>query len=367
MGETPSLLVNAAMLGSRPTGLGVYGERCLSAIQKRFDNVSVLTGAYRNLPLNTKVLSAPQNIAIDSGRHSALYRLGWSLVRSTPRDSLLYSPTQHGLMRHPGQIITIHDLISLENPEQHPSQTFFFKHVVPHLLRRSAAVFTVSATVREQIRDEYRFPLDRIFVVPNGVDRSVFNCDDPTDSALSPAEPYLLVVGAAFAHKNIESLLDAQMTWASRYRLEIVSARGSYGENLRQAVRDRGLQDRVRFHGYVPLAQLKSFYRHAAALVYPSKSEGFGIPALEAIASGAQVIASDIPVHREILADAAELVDTADLTSWSRAFERLHDARQAHQRRLAGAELIQRYSWDYSADALVKALLTVCPKLVLKA
>ena len=349
------VLVNLSTLGARPTGLGVYAARCAQAVAEAFDAELVAPDSYAG-PGRVTVRS-PQSITIGAGRAAAIRRWLWARRFVVPAGRLAYSPVHQAFPNAEGQILTIHDLISLRFPETYPVQAHYFRHVIPRHLKRCRAVFTVSETTRQDVHDRYRFPLGAIHVVPNGVDRGVFRPPAPG----AAREDFLLMVGASFSHKNVEELIDRGALWKSRYTLVIASCRGDYRHRLEQRVTERGLGQRVRFLDYVTQSELVSLYQRCAAFVYPSRWEGFGIPPLEAMACGARVIASDIPAHREVLGGAASLVRLGDSAAWEAALADLDRPRDP----AAAAALPpqERYTWPRSAEALVAALTAVEPAL----
>lgn len=352
------LTFNLAMLGNNPTGLGVYSENCAARFGERFD-LNLIAGGGR-LPRGSVVLQAPSNVAIGGGVSSALRRHFWmKSVRFDESTTLVYSPTHHGLPKHNGQIITVHDLICLRFPSQHRPQYLFFRFGLPRLLKRCRAVFTVSETTRKDIADTYGFPLEKIHVVPNGVDASAFW----PDVSARPAEPYLLMVGARYEHKNVEEVLEVASCWRDNYRLIITSCGGRYRQRLESKVLTAGLSDRVEFKDYLSREELLRLYQGASALVYPSKWEGFGIPPLESLACGVPVIASDIPVHREVLGSAVQFVSLGDADSWAKAIRALGDEAYIKTQMDQAQTLLKKYTWDHAVDALERALLAVEPRL----
>jgi glycosyltransferase involved in cell wall biosynthesis len=218
-------------------------------------------------------------------------------------------------------------------------------------------VFTVSETSKHDIHEHYGYPLERIRVVPNGVDPRVFRPD-----AHRTRSPFLLTVGAACAHKNVHEILQRGRLWRDRYQLVVASARGPYRQELERIVRRERLESKVRFISYATPAELLELYQSCAAMVTASKWEGFGIPLLEAMACGARVIASDIPAHREVLAGHERLVRLGDEASWADAFTWLERvAPAARNARVMGP--VERYSWERSGRLLVSHLLEVEPSL----
>ena len=208
----------------------------------------------------------------------------------------------------------------------------------------------------EEISQYYQVSRDFIYVVPNSVS---FSC-----SADSPekANSFLLCVGAAYPHKNIQELLYQKEFWENSYRLHIVSAKGDYRDFLLQEIYKLDLQDKVTIEGYVSKERLRYLYRNCTALVYPSMAEGFGIPPLEALSYGCPVIVSDISVFHEILSDAAIFVRLGNRESWQLAFQKLRQS-EREKIRFKAAELIERYSFNNMRNVLRQALLDVQPTL----
>ncbi|MCX9156665.1 glycosyltransferase family 4 protein [Niveibacterium sp. 24ML] len=354
-----SLILNLSMLGANPTGLGVYSQRAALAVSHRF-RTSILAGQ-GVAPSGDIIARAPASVAIGGGKLAAIRRQFWMRGLRLPENALVYSPTHHGLPGRKNQIITVHDLICLRFPSQHRPQYLFFKYGLPRLLRNCKAVFTVSETTRNDVAETYGFPRDRIFVVPNGVDRTEFG---PAPSSEANATPYLLMVGARYSHKNVDEVLRMAHLWSDTYVLKVTSCSGEYRAALEREVQARGLSSKVQFLDYLSWAELKALYQNCAALVYPSKWEGFGIPPLEALACGVPVIASDIPVHREVLGEAASFVGLGDEKSWALAFSELASGlKDSPARKEAAERVLTGFTWDNSAEILKRALLAVEPKL----
>jgi glycosyltransferase involved in cell wall biosynthesis len=346
------LLINLSMLGPRPTGLGVYAVRCGRVAAQAFDAELIAADGYGGP--GRIALRSPEAIALGASRWAGAKRWWWARGTRQPAGTLLYSPTHQGLASAAAQVLTIHDLTSVRHPATHPIQGLYFRHVLPAQLKRCAAVFTVSQTTRQDLHEFYRLPLESIHVVPNGVDGAVFK---PADL---PRSDFLLVVGATFSHKNIDELIRFSALWRRDYSLVIVSSRGAYRQVLERAVADAGLVGRVRFIDYASTEELVRLYQTCSAFVFPSKWEGFGIPPLEALACGAKVIVSDIPVHREVLGDAVSYVTLGDEASWAAALAGIARAAAPPD---GVADPVRKYSWDSSARALVAALSAVAPSL----
>ena len=347
------------MLGSQPTGLGVYSENCITGLAERFD-LDLIAGAGR-LPRGNVLAKAPESIAIDGGKFAGLRRYLWARSLRFGPENLVYSPTHHGLPCQTGQIVTIHDLIHLHHPKQHPHIYIYFRFALPRVMKKCRAVFTVSEATRQDIAKSYTYPLERIHVVPDGVDTSVFTSNL---SARPGNDPFLLMVGGRHPHKNVIEVLDMSEYWKQNYRLIVVSCDDSaYRRKLEQKVSDLDLTERVEFKGYLSHDELLNLYQGASALVYPSLIEGFGIPPLEALACGTPVIASDIPVHREVLDEAALFVKLGNKHSWNEAFKLLADPSVVNTRLAMGQKQLEKYTWGNAVNALERVLLNVEPRI----
>jgi glycosyltransferase involved in cell wall biosynthesis len=348
------LLVNMSVAGEKATGLGVYAAHCADSIFRAFDAELVAPATYSGL--GQRVATSPDNIVLGGGRVAPLRRLFWAKRFRQPEGRLLYSPTHLAFPNSRQQILTVHDLISVRLPKNHPLQSLYFRHVLPPQLAAARAVFTVSETTRLDIHEEYGVPLDDIYVIPNGVDTTRFY------PAPGPKKNFLLVVGASYFHKNVQEILNNARFWKDDYSLVIVSSRGKYREFLDAEIAKGGLQDKVQIIPYAEQAQLLQLYQTCAAFLYPSMWEGFGIPPLEALACGAKVLVSDIPVLREVLGNSAVYIQLGREKSWEEAFAMLKAAPHGSD----AAEVatpIHKYTWENSAEQLVNALLKVEPSL----
>lgn len=350
------LLINASILGKKPTGLGVYAESCISGISRSISSTLISCREISGLPVEKK---SPEDITLDSGKIAAVRRIFWSMGHKVDPDRLIYSPTHHGIGNYKNHIITIHDLICLRFPRQHLLQYIFFKFLLPRKIRNCRAVFTVSETSKIDISRTYNYPKDKIFVIPNSVDTNRFS----PKLKIPSTNPFILMIGARYPHKNAEEVIENSDAWAGKYRLVIASCQGKYRVLLEKMVKDKGLSKQVNFLDYITNDKLLELYQNCAALVYPSKWEGFGIPPLEALACGTPVIASNIPVHREVLGDAAIFVELGSPSSWKSAFEHLENQKIIETKLFEGNKLLSKYTWDNAAATLERSLLTVEPNL----
>jgi glycosyltransferase involved in cell wall biosynthesis len=216
--------------------------------------------------------------------------------------------------RRAGLVVTIHDLTFLRYPEMVTTASARYRTLVPAGLARGAVVCTPTAAVAAEVLEAYQVPEDRVVVTPLGVGPS-WLATEPPDAAWLAArglpERYLLFVGSREPRKNLRTLLAAYrelLAAAAPPPLVLVGPPG-WGDEPDLASLPAGS---VHTPGYLGDGEMPRVFAGAAALAYPSWYEGFGLPALEALACGTPVVAADVPALREVLGDQAELVDPGD-------------------------------------------------------
>jgi glycosyltransferase involved in cell wall biosynthesis len=222
-------------------------------------------------------------------------------------------------------------------------------------LRRADRVVFVSAAFRDEVVPRMRLRRAKTRVVHHGVSerfRERASVERPTAE-----RPYVLAVSSISPHKNYETVLRAFTSLDSSGVELWIAGRpldpATY-ERLRQMVRDLRLHDRVRFLGEVDYDDLPLLYRRATAFVLASRLETFGHPLVEAMASGTPVIASDIPVCREICGDAALFFSPAsaeELGSRLRAV--IADPKLRASLAAEGVRRAESFSWERSAKGLL--------------
>jgi glycosyltransferase involved in cell wall biosynthesis len=289
-----------------------------------------------------------------------LHRL-WTHVEWPP-STLLTGPVDlfhatNFVLPPPGRcagVVTVHDLSFLHRPETVTRAVESYRELVPLSIRRARAVLTPSAAVARELVDAYGVPEDRVSVTPLGVDPSWFQASPP-DPALRnrlglPAR-YFVFVGNLEPRKNLPQLLDA-------YRALVDAEPDAPGLALvgppgwGPALDLRGLPEgSVVFTGYQEERELQAVVAGAEALLYPSMYEGFGLPPLEAFAAGTPVVASDLPVIREVVGKApATLVPPGDKDALAAAL--LSHARpRGPSDAAAGRARAREFTWAATAAA----------------
>jgi len=301
--------------------------------------------------------------ALELRARSQELRMAWSLPRALRRVGATLCHTQHALPLRPPCpcVVTVHDLSFERDPALMSwKDRAVFRLVVPRAVRRAVRVLTVSERTKADLMELYGVPAGSIVVTPNGVDplfRPRSSRDEkPTDNlSLAPEPPpagelvpsnnlsqggYVLTVGAIQRRKNQLAALDA----AAAVGLPLVVVGPEKDPGLAAELSQRG----ARLAGYVTTERLAELYRGAACLVQSSRYEGFGLPVLEAMASGTPVVAVPDPALREVARDAAVFVDEGGLADGIRQAIREQDRLVA-----VGLERARAFSWRAAAERTI--------------
>jgi glycosyltransferase involved in cell wall biosynthesis len=257
-------------------------------------------------------------------------------------------------------VVTIHDCIHLMFPQYLPNRLAYAyaraqMWIAAH---RSDCILTVSDASKRDILHLFNIPAEKIVVVYNAIDAH-FSLTPPAEAVARVRERYqlnhrfVLYVGNIKPHKNLVRLIEAfdelRAGDLEDVKLLIIGDEISKLPALRRAVHRHKLHKHVRFLGYVPDDQLAVLYRLAAVFVFPSLYEGFGLPPLEAMASGTPVVTSNVSSLPEVVGDAAVLVDPHDVDSIVAGLRSvLTDPVRAEEMRRKGLERAREFSWERS-------------------
>jgi glycosyltransferase involved in cell wall biosynthesis len=245
--------------------------------------------------------------------------------------------------------VAIHDVLVLEHPEWFPRALVNpLRVLIPRGARRAVAVVTGSRSVADAIAERCRIPRGRVHLTGYGVDRTRFS-PPPAErlreirKRFGLQRPYLLQVGALEPRRGTDLAVAAVASLRDRYSdLELVLA----GESRAHIAALEQPPPWVRCLGWVDDADLPGLYAGAGAVLAPSRGEGFDLPILEALASGAVVVASDIPVHREHFGSAVEAFASENVEALAGAAATvLEDSERAATLRATGPHLAAGFDW----------------------
>jgi glycosyltransferase involved in cell wall biosynthesis len=258
-------------------------------------------------------------------------------------------------------VVTIHDCIHLMFPQYLPNKAAYAyaRASMWAAARRSDRILTVSEASKRDILSLFNVKPEKIVVVYNAIDEH-FSTTPSEEHVARIRERYqldhkfVLYVGNIKPHKNLVRLIEAFSELRRTHddlKLLIIGDEISKLPALRRAVHRHKLHKHVRFLGYLKDDTLTVLYRLASVFVFPSLYEGFGLPPLEAMASGTPVVTSNVSSLPEVTGDAAVLVDPYDVDSIGNGIRRiLDDPRLAEELRIKGLKRAREFSWERSVE-----------------
>lgn len=264
---------------------------------------------------------------------------------------LIHSPANIGpwTSRVP-VVLTVQDLLPFVHPEFVPGPYApVLRTLIKRAAKNAARILTISDATRRDIIQVLAIPTERIEVIP-------LAGSDVSSSTISRDTNLLLAVGNRMPHKNFDGLLRALALVPKQDRPTLVITGGQHPDPLSSLVAELDLDASVLLEGWLPRRQLEGLYSRATAVVVPTRFEGFGLPVLEAMAHGAPVLCSDLPVLREVAGDAAVYFDPENPASIAAAITdtignpALRDALAA-----SGLDHAATYSWQRTADQTAAA------------
>jgi glycosyltransferase involved in cell wall biosynthesis len=370
------LLIDASAAFNQGAGIGRYARELLRSslpdLAKRYDvhlwYASDDKGPAKYLDMAMQALSQGTGVTIARSAFSRrridqLSRLPVDLPARllVGRADLAYSPdfTLPASVQSCG-LVTVHDLAFEIIPQAYPPGLLrYLQNVVPRNVRAASRVAVVSRTTRIDVIERYNIAAERVVVIPNAVDKRFFErprLDAETQLALGLPDRYLLAVGTIEPRKNYATLLAAQQLAFASVPCPLVIVGRSGWHNASELATIAAMKQ----HGSViplldlPDEHLPAVYAAADATVYVPLYEGFGLPVLEAMASGTTVITSDIPSVREVAAGHAIIVPPLDVEAVAHAMSSAAPASETKRAELQAAA--EFYRWTDSATLLVKTI-----------
>jgi glycosyltransferase involved in cell wall biosynthesis len=283
------------------------------------------------------------------------------------KPDLFLSPDAYNSLRSPYKnLIVIHDLNFEHYPEKMPPLVRrYYRHFTPKFARKSTRIATVSQFSKKDIEQQYGIDPEKIDVVYNGVNEKFVPVTDKVKQAIqekhTDGNPYFIYVGALIDRKNLGNLFKAFDRFKSMesndIKLLIVGTKMWHNKELQSTYEQMKFNNEVIFTGRLEPKELCEITGSALALTYVSYFEGFGIPILEAFASGIPVITSNVTSMPEVADGAALLVDPSDVEDIARAMSTITNDEQL-RKKLIEKGLLRRkqFSWDKSAESLWKSI-----------
>lgn len=359
MGEQIDVLLDVNALDVHLGGIGRYTWELARRLPSQ-PQISSLRYFARN-----RVITDPGRLVrgepIYRGRGFVRARRAWAARRAL-RTSLVHGPNYFLPAGVERGVITVHDLSVFKYPESHPRERLeHFDRLFSKSVESAAHILTDTETVRLELMDQFGVAGENITSVPLGVDEAF----KPAHAdILSPllhkfglrAGEYGLCVSAFEPRKRVPELIRA---WGelppalrSAYPLVLAGGPGWLNQHIHDSLDGPVSQGWVRYLGYVSERDLPQLYAGAALFVYPSVYEGFGLPPVEAMASGVPVIVANRSCLPEVCGDAAQYVDPDDLVQFSAAIqESLENPQQRAEFVRRGLKRAAGYTWERCISA----------------
>jgi len=348
------------------TGVGEYMHEIIKAYTAAHgDDVAAFTSSWRDRPAADTAARLGARV-VDRRVPVRVLNFLWHRLEWPPIEMLAGAVdvvhAAHPLMipsRRAARVVTVHDLYFLDHPERTSAE---IRRDYPLLTARNAraaeAVVTPSQYTKDLVVSRLGVPAERVYACPFGA---------PTWRTLgrqpnTPADGYFLFVGTLVLRKNVPTLLDAYArllaTMPDAPRLVIAGAATPDSGPWIRRIQEAPLAGHVDHVGYVPEGERERLYAGARALVMPSLDEGFGVPALEAMAAGVPVIAANRGALPEVIGAAGTLLDPGDVEGFAAAMVlAARDRAWALAQGAAGLSRAASFSWRGTAVRLRQAYL----------
>ena len=355
------ILIDARFYGTENTGLGRYSINLIKELQK-IDNKNRYFILLREKYFKKlKLRSNWEKVLAEVPHYSIREQI------EIPRIIKKYNPDLTHFLHFNVPInfkdkfvVTIHDM-TMHNKKTSSSNLLLpiylakhqaYKKVFKHAVVKSQRVIVPSEYVRNEITSYFKIPKEKVTVIYEGLETiPVKNYSTKKDNN----ELYFLYVGNTFPHKNLESAIKAIVSinqkTNQRILFYIISSLNKFTIRLKKKLSKLDAQDLVKLTGFVPDEKLVKLYENSVGFIYPSLSEGFGLPGLEAMNAGTILLASDIPVFREVYGNHAIYFDPRNVNSIEKAIKKTLSLKKVEAAKMIkeNKKFIKRYSWPKMA------------------
>lgn len=366
--------IDARLAGKNHAGIGRYAENLIKQLleisqtdRKQtvmfvlffFDKQQAheVLGEYINHPNLELVITAIKHYGLQEQTHLP------KMYKQAHLD-LLYVPHWNVPLRYAGPlVITVHDLLWHEHKGQgattlkswqYPLKYWAYRLISSQAIKKAKRIFVPTQTISQTVAKFYPTATKKVVVSKEGIAPLY-------EASLKQALPQekrikkqLVYTGSLYPHKNLKLVIQA-LRKLPKYKLLIVCARNLFQDQIQAFVSKYKVKKQVVFLGYIDDKKLIELYEQSMALVQPSLSEGFGLTGVEAMAAHTGVLASDIPVFREIYQDAAIFFDPHDPASFVESVKKL----EASDRKTLlhkGKVVATQYSFSKMAQDIYQAI-----------
>lgn len=369
MDHNKKILFDGRFLSLSHAGIGRYSMELLRHILPLDDTQKYIVIVLRGTQITgdlARRMNERQNpvevVEVDAKHYSVSEQLSFPAVIKSLKPDLVHFPHfNHPIFYHGDFVVTIHDLtLSLYAERGGKFKQLIYKKVINHAIKKAQKILTVSDFVKKELIREYNLLPRDVVTTYNGIDESFKKITNPR--ILKQAEkynlnkPYILSVGQWRTHKNLLRLVEsfAKIIEDKRFRdnldLVFVGKIDPKYPELMQKVKELKIEKAVKFLGFVPDDQLPLIYNNADLFVFPSLSEGFGLPGLEAQSCAVAVVSSNKTALPEVFGEGALYFNPTNSNDIrEKILSVLTDQKIKSNLIEKGLENAKRFSWDETA------------------
>ena len=342
------IYINARFLTQKLTGVQRFAyeiSKNLSVILK--DRIVLI------VPKSSKILSCYKRdfiikrVGVNKGH--IWEQIDLFIFLKNKKNPLLLNLTNSGPILYSNQVSTVHDISFYFNKDWFPLMyRILYKFITPRLIEKSFKIITVSEFSKKTIADYFKINKNKIIVINNAVSLNIHE-----KNIVSLSEKYLLFVGAGSKRKNLKNVLKAFSEISLKgLKIKIVGLGSSYNQN-NKLFNNKNIE----ILNNINDEMLINLYSNAQMLIFPSFYEGFGIPPLEAMQFKCPVIASDIPVFKEVYGDAAIYVNPNSINEIKDSILKVLNDKDLRDLLIdKGLKQCKKYNWNNSAIKLIESL-----------
>lgn len=338
----------------QPTGFGFYVSNLVENLKKTdAENEYVLAK-----PDSETDFSTPQRFIWD--------QLTFPKIAKRQSADLIHQPCFSAPLMFGGPVVvTIHDIISILFPQNIPfASRMFYSKWMPFSYAKARKIISISESTKRDIVRVLKISPDKITVIHNGFDAKLqqklsSEKIGQVKKKYNLPQDYLLHIGTLEPRKNLDFLIDVFFEAIkdkknSNLSLVITGKKGWYYEGLFEKVAKLKLQDRVIFTGYIDEGDKGALYQGARIFTFPSLYEGFGLPPLEAMASGTPVISSNTSSMPEVIGEAGILISPKQKSAWVEAIGRVNcDDKLYSEMKKKNEQQISKFDWARTAKETI--------------
>ena len=366
------ILIDARLYGLENAGLGRYLVNLIDELanfDKKNDYVLLLRKKYY------EELSVPDNwekVLADFRHYSLAEQVRIPRIISKYQPSITHFPHFNVPLLFKGEyVVTIHDILMHKQKGRDattlPAPLYYLKRIGYHTIFKKAVtgsrkIIVPSMFVKKELMDYYNLDKSKIEVTYEGADTGITSRGKRKNlfDKYNITSPYFVYAGSAYPHKNLKRAIEAIVLLNEEMKEKILfvmtSSRNVFTDKLKEIVKKTKAQKYVKFLGFVPDDDLGILFKHSEGFVFPSLSEGFGLPGMEAIQAGTLVLASDIPVFKEVYKDSVLYFNPLDFSSITKIMKSvlMMPKKEREERLVKSQSFINRYSWSTMAKQTLK-------------